>query len=620
MRKHLNKKAQLTLFIIVGVVLVAAVAGFFIFRSPSSSGLPEAIEPVQRSFLNCVEEETLKGINLLSTRGGYIELPSFEPGSEYMPFSSYLHFAGVSVPYWYYVSGNNIQKEQVPSLSFMESELENYLEERVASCDFSSFYDDGYVISFSEALADVSIEDREVFVDIRMPFMVEKGEESSVFSQHYLEVKSSLGSLYKDAKKIYDFQQENLFLENYGIDILRIYAPVDGVELSCSPKVWSATDVFKELQEAIEANTMALKVKSGDYSLDSKDDQYFVLDVRTENDVRFLNSPEWSYAFEVNPSDGPAMIAKPVGNQPGMGIIGFCYVPYHFVYNLRYPVMVQVMDGIEIFQFPFAVVVQGNKPREALETEAIESFMLPELCKDANTEIGIRVYDEELVPVKDAEVSFECFGSSCKIGTSDGIDTLYGMFPQCANGKLIVKAEGFKEKREILSSVNENVFEVFLEREYEKEVLLNVGGQESLFDAIITFVSEDSSQTISYPEQKSVKLSEGQYEVQVSIYRNTSLKLAETTTEQCVEVPSSGVGAIFGLTKEKCFEIKIPPQVISNALSGGGIETYYILESELKTSDIIEINAGTLPVPKTLEDLQKNYIVYESKGLTIGFV
>ena len=35
-------------------------------------------------------------------------------------------------------------------------------------------------------------------------------------------------------------------------------------------------------------------------------------------------------------------MAEPVGNQEGMGMLGFCYVAYHFVYDLAYPVLVQV--------------------------------------------------------------------------------------------------------------------------------------------------------------------------------------------------------------------------------------------------------------------------------------
>ncbi|MBU3995918.1 MAG: hypothetical protein KKF42_09165 [Actinobacteria bacterium] len=120
-------------------------------------------------------------------------------------------------------------------------------------------------------------------------------------------------------------------------------------------------------------------------------------------------------------------------------------------------------------------------------------------------------------------------------------------------------------------------------------------------DSIISFISDGSSKTIIYPEQTSVELSEAQYEVQVYVYKNSSIKLEEKTHEQCIEVPKSGLGGLVGLSEEKCFDIDIPAQIISNALAGGGKENYYILESELESSSSIEISAEKLPTPSSIE-------------------
>jgi len=114
-------------------------------------------------------------------------------------------------------------------------------------------------------------------------------------------------------------------------------------------------------------------------------------------------------------------------------------------------------------------------------------------------------------------------------------------------------------------------------------------------------------------------LGEGQYEISVYVYKNSSLKLDETTREQCVEVPQSGLGGLIGLTKQECFDVTMPAQIVSNALSGGGKENYYILESELADANFIEINAESLPTPKSIEELQNNYILFEELNLDIQF-
>ena len=613
-----KKRAQVTIFIIIAIVIVGGVVVFYSFRdSIVGEKIPVSIEPVYNNFLSCLESKILTGINILESQAGYIYLPDFEPGSRYMPFSSQLNFLGNPVPYWYYVSGNNIQKEQVPSKNEMENQLESFIEEKINKCFFDEYYEQGFEINQGVPKASVSIGKERVDVSLKMEMGFERGEESIVIKNHDIEVNSKLGMLYDSAIEIYQKEQTDLFLENYAVDNLRLYAPVDGVELTCSPLTWNADEVFDELQKAIEANTLALKTKGGDYSLNKEENKYFVIDISVENNVRFINSKNWPNSFEVVPSEGNLLISKPVGNQPGLGILGFCYVPYHFVYNIRYPVLVQVQEEdtlkgtSEIFQFPVAVVIQGNQPRESLEVSAVD-IGVPELCKYKNTLVDVNVYDTKLNQVE-ADVSYDCLGVTCDIGKTE-FGSLAEDFPQCVNGQIIVKAEGFDEAKYVYSTTETGSVDIILDKLYKLDVKLNKGGT-----AIINFVSDKSSKTIVYPEQKNVELSEGQYEVSVYIYKNSSLKLAETTREQCVEVPQSGLGGLVGLTKQECFEVTMPSQIVSNALSGGGKENYYILESELAGSNVIEINADSLPTPKSIEELQNNYILFEELNLDIQF-
>ena len=607
-----KKRGQVTIFIIIAIVIIGGAVVFYSYRdSIIGEKIPVSIGPVYNNFLFCLENKVLTGIDILESQGGYISLPDFEPGSKYMPFSSQLNFLGNPVPYWYYVSGNNIQKEQVPSKNEMENQLEDFIEEKINKCVFDEYYEHGFEINQGVPEASVNIGKEKVDVSLKMEMGFERGEDNIVIKNHNIEIDSKLGMLYDSAIEIYQKEQSDLFLENYAVDNLRLYAPVDGVELTCSPITWNADDVFDELQEAIEANTLALKAKRGDYSLKKEENKYFVIDIPVESNVQFINSKSWPNSFEVVPSEGNILISKPVGNQPGLGILGFCYVPYHFVYNIRYPVLVQVLEGNEIFQFPVAVVIQGNQPRESLDVSAVD-IGIPELCKYKNTLVDVNVYDTKLNLVE-ADISYDCLGVTCDIGKAE-FGSLTENFPQCVNGQIIAKAEGFEGKKYIYSTTETGSVDIILDKLYKLEVELNKGGT-----AIINFVSDESSKTIVYPEQKSVELSEGQYEISVYIYKNSSLKLAETTHEQCVEVPQSGLGGLVGLTKQECFEVTMPSQIISNALSGGGKENYYILESELADANIIKINVESLPTPKSIEELQNNYILFEDLELGIQF-
>lgn len=611
----LGKKGQVTIFIIIAILLVVGVSLYFILRTDvQTEAVPEEFQPAYTSFLTCIEDSASTGISILLSRGGYIGLPEFEPGSGHMPFSSQFNFMGTPIPYWYYVSGNNIQREQVPSKEAMETQLQNFIDDRVEGCNFESYYDQGFEISWAEPSSRVEIMDDRVDVELEMNLNFARGDESVLVRHHDVSVNSGLGSLYDSALAVYEEEQESLFLEGYAVDTLRLYAPVDGVEISCSPQVWNAEEVFDELQEGVEANTLALS------SGESVDD-YFEVGLPVNEEVRFLQSRDWPHSIEVTPSDGAFMISNPVGNQPGLGALGFCYVPYHFVYSMKYPVLVQVysdsgLDG-EVFQFPMAVVIENNNPRESLEGEASQQVD-PELCQYKNTEQEIRVRDKQGAPVE-ADISYECFGNRCNIGESPESGVLVDDFPQCVNGFVTARAEGFKETSRLFSTVESDSTTIIMDRIYDKQIQLRLDGQAYNGEAIIYFLGDDFTRTVIYPEQRSVSLAEGQYEVQVHIYEDSEITMPETVTEQCVDVPRSGALGFLGLTEERCFEIEIPEQVVSQVLAGGGQQNHFILEDDLMSSGMLEINAESFSIPETTDQLHFNYLLFEESGLEINF-
>ena len=613
-----NKRGQVTVFIIIALVLVSAIALYFVFRSNiSTANIPANLQPAYTGFLTCLEDYAYTGIDILEAQAGYIELPDYEAGSSYIPFSSQLDFAGNPVPYWYYVSGSNVQKTNVPTKDEMENQLASFIDGRIRDCNLQTYYDSGFVISEEEPSTEVTINPDSVRVEVNMDLTIQKGEETANVKVHEKTLDSNIGNLYDSAKKIYDYEQDSLFLENYGIDTLRAYAPVDGVNISCSPGLWNADDVFSDLSEGIEANTLALRTAGGNFVLNKAENKYFIADVPVDNEVRFITSKNWSSNFEVSPSEGNVLLATPVGNQPGLGILGFCYVPYHFVYNVKYPVMIQVYKGEEVFQFPMAVVIQGNQPRQALP-EGINSEMpSPDLCMYKNTPVEVSVYDNNYNPI-DAQISYKCFGEVCPIGSALSGNIVQN-FPQCANGYIVAQAPGFKDAETLYSTTSEGSVQIFMTKIHGLNINLKLDGKEYGGQALVSFLSDEYSRSAVWPDKKTIELTEGQYKIQVYIYKNSSIKLQESTTQKCLEIPDSGIGGVFGLTKQKCFDLVIPSQIISNVLAGGGEQNYYSSDSELGTSSRIDINAVSLPTPSSIEELQDNYELFSNAQLEVVF-
>jgi hypothetical protein len=229
----------------------------------------------------------------------------------------------------------------------------------------------------------------------------------------------------------------------------------------------------------------------------------------------------------------------------------------------------------------------------------------------------VSVKDKQGNPV-DADISYGCFGNKCNIGKAES-GFLSKEFPQCVNGYVLASAEGFHDAKYLFSTVSPGSLTVIMDKLYNKNIQLKLDGVSYNGNAIIYFVSGEDTKAIAYPEQKSVEFSEGQYEIQVHIYRNSSINIGATTTEQCIEILKPGVLGVFGLREERCFEIEVPEQIISQALVGGGKQNYYILEPELISSNTVEINTQSLPIPETTEQLQTNHLLFETRGLEIEF-
>ncbi|MFA6022968.1 MAG: hypothetical protein WC781_02685 [Candidatus Pacearchaeota archaeon] len=623
----MSKKGQVTIFIIFAVIIIAAGILIYTFRDKIFTGTtaPETNE-VYQYFDDCIKQKTLEGLRIAGSQGGYIEVPEFKPGSEYAPFSSQLDFLGNPVPYWYYVSGNNLVEEQVPSKTEIETQLANYLNEEVAKCNFNEFVSRGYTVKTGDAETSVTIFDGSVRVNVNENIGVAKGNVSSSKSSYEVEVDSKFGKFYSTARDIYDKELSDAFLENYSVDALYNYAPVTGTELSCAPKIWKAQDVANDIKLGLSANIAAIKLEGNYYNLNDKDNKYFVVDgLKTEDSVNFMYNSDWPTRIEVWPADNNLLIAEPVGLEQGMGIIGFCYVPYHYVYDVYYPVLVQIYDGRELFQFPVSVVLDKNVPRKAINGQALDNQdNIEQICNYKNTQMDVYTYDLKTLAPVEADVSYNCFNTKCNIGTTklSGQDAkLTTEFPQCINGKVTATAEGYITQENIISTNEAGVVNIPMDKSYDinVRVIINgiefTGGENDI--AIINFESDKNKFTLVYPQQKQIKLSEGYYNISMQVFSGASLTIPSSTSRQCVSVLDSGIMGFFGKTSEKCFDITIPGETLTNALTAGGKTSEYLLEDNIKSATSLDISVGSLPNPSSLDQLQQNYELINNKILGV---
>lgn len=610
---NLNKKGQVAIFVIIAILIAAGVATYFIVRNVSPSTEGTEFKDVFDYYGACIEQQALAGLDILGSQGGRMNV-DFIPGSEYAPFSNQLNFLGFPVPYWFYISGNGIVRENVPTKEEMQLELAEYVQNNIGKCDFDSFAQQGFSIDLGNPEVKVQISDEYVLVNVANKLSVYKEDSSSSKEKHEVSVKTKFGKFFKLAKKFYDYQKEYSFVENFALDALRLYAPVDGVEIQCAPKVWKTREVVNEFKNALEANINSLSF-SGSYASDR---DYFVVPASMDAQARLLYSKSWPSKFEIYGEgvDQELMVAEAIGNQEGMGMMGFCYVPYHFVYDTSFPVMFQVYEGNELFQFPFVVIIDKNVPRQGMNATSYAEEGSFDLCEYPNQDIEVSVKDNALRDVG-AEISYSCFNQMCKLGPAVA-GRFVGKAPSCLNGYIIAKADGYSTGRTLFSSNKESYAEVFVDKMYNVKINLNIDGRPaSGVTAIVSFSKENGTSTSAIlPGNGNVSLSEGSYESRVYIYGNSSIVIPKSSKKQCTEVPREGLLGYLGMNKEQCYNIEIPETKMDYALIGGGVSQIYVTEGMLQKGSL-DIDVKGLPRPTSLEQLQNNFEAFESQGVDV---
>ena len=630
------KRSQVTAFVIIALVLVVGIAGFFVVKNIIPANIPTDIQPVYTYYLSCLDKTVRDGTSILASQGGYIELPKFEAGTEYAPFSSQLGFMGLGIPYWYYISGNGLKKEQIPTKTGMEAELGKYIKEKSNNCDFSDFENRGYNIIVEPATSGrVTINPDTIAVSLNQRITIDYGDSHFVLGSHGLTANSELGTLYDTAKKIYVYEQSKMFLENYSLDVLYTYAPVDGIIFDCAPAIWNPQDVATKLKNALAANIGAIKINGEYYTSKGKYANYFItgkdssLDLKNEQ-VAFQYSPAWPSRVEVWQTKNNMMVAEPVGTQPGLTTMRFCYTPYKFVYDVYFPVLIQVFNknnAQEVFQFPVSVVINKNMAREAGPGTYTEQTKT--ICDNSNTEISVNTYNVNLLPVE-ADLEFKCFNDVCdlgktKINNATGLSSASVKVPQCVNGILTAKAEGYADKKYTISTNEQNSAEIVLDKKYSVPLEVYVDGSLTNELSVLTISEKKDNvyqvlDSVSYPFTKQLSLAEGDYSFDLKVYKKSSITVPATTTKQCINQPKEGILGYFGSTQEKCTDITVPSQTLSNYVYAGGKQNYYVTPSELEGANAFRIFARSAPAPHDIQQAQDNYEVVSAKVLAIEII
>jgi len=621
----MERSGQVTLFIILGIVLVASLAGVFLFkdyilksefeRAASKIGVVEDFIPLYNSYGDCVEDLADEGITILASQGGYIDIPEYEyVVNPLIPFSNKLDFfndGNFEVAYWFYETGNGIQTEKIPSLEEMQNELGDYIDENLDLCTLNFSGYEGYVINnFDYFDINVEINNYNVFVEILSDFNVDYKGVNQEFEDLKVVVDSSLGYLYSKAVETYNKQFTENYFEEKTIDYLVIYddIPYTGESFSCSPRVWSKLNVEKDLKGIIEVNTEAVGMVN---------DNYYDFDLGDSSlDVNFKYVQNWPFYLDINGGEEILKEETTYGeNTEAANFLNtlFCLNNFHFIYDVKYPILTTLNKNGLDFNFAFEVILDNNQPKyNELGSDLIE--IDNKVCDANNIPFTLYVVDyENFETLNEVDVKFSCVGSSCDVGETSlddfGDYSLESYVPACVNADIKTYKEGYHIGRVSMNTNEEGSGYVYMKPYHNINVIVKVlenGNVRNPYDdeeIFINFINEEDGFT-QFLNGDSVNLIYGEYILRSYIMKesNQPILIKGDTVESCSTIPREGVLGFLGLKQEKCFETELEDVELETVMVGGNEFLWgYNFGSEMT----IYVNYDK--VPKTVTEMGNVY-------------
>ena len=152
-------------FIIIAILIVASVSGYFLFKNKIGKiDVPTNIQPIETAFLSCLEDDVLsQELDVLNLREDILSCRNLNQEVILCHFLSQLNFLGNPIPIGIMfleiiLRGNKNRSKK--KKEFMESELENFINGQIKNCNLGKYYQEGYKISSGVPEVDVIIRDK----------------------------------------------------------------------------------------------------------------------------------------------------------------------------------------------------------------------------------------------------------------------------------------------------------------------------------------------------------------------------------------------------------------------------------------------------------------------------
>ncbi|MCK4670128.1 MAG: hypothetical protein KAT43_02900 [Nanoarchaeota archaeon] len=415
-----DKKGQVTIYIIIGLILliVAAIVIYFIATAPSKITEeakervivgPVRLQPISLFVEECGRRVSKEALELMGRQGGWISLddpeltggtvfdfqydPTESDGVEFTP-------GGLKVPYWHYLKSSNrctdcLFSGKAPTIVQMQDMIDRYVETNVRECllAMTAFREEGYEIEELGSIGSkTAITANDVRVTLSYPLRVTRGELSYDFKDFYINHQVNLRQMFNMGVEIVNAQAEGGFLEYNTMNLISLYGrvekeglpPIAEADMGMQKVMWVKFNVEQLIKQILTTYVNMITVPRTHNFYPYPEDDRPGFDIRQgvhygfvfnvlppekdyeELDVNmfYLN---WPMHFDITPSSGE-LIRPEEHSGSFQEIIDIFTQSYRFYYDLSYPVVVEVRDPYAFngdgysLMFAMEANVRNNEP------------------------------------------------------------------------------------------------------------------------------------------------------------------------------------------------------------------------------------------------------------------
>ena len=414
--KHSLKKAQITLFIIMGIIILVGATFFVYLRNQQSKMIESSLETTQRAPSifdpvldytdQCIQDIGIVGFKKIGEHGGYIDIRDAALSERAFSLdndpteSDAIPLGDLYVAYWWYMNSPNLCSDctldsMLPTLDEIEAQMNRYIERELKKCTngFEQFKEMGFEVIEGDVKASTNITIDDVVIYIDYPLEIKRGQSELKISKFLDNLNLHFREVYELALRITVKEANEQFLEDTIVHLIGVYSgikkelipPLGWLDHEKSTVTWKKSEVKERLINSVLPNLMLLQVNNTRNAVrmtspnELEQGVYDVMFLNLLNITKFdyasvnsLYDSSWPIYYAISPPVTGEILKPSVHKQDyPLGITPSTQTnTYEFYYDLSVPVLITIRDNTSLttkgesgytFMFGLEANIRDNK-------------------------------------------------------------------------------------------------------------------------------------------------------------------------------------------------------------------------------------------------------------------